>query len=650
MRRAKACVVLLVVAGFALCASGLAGRPAALRTDARLRGTGAPPGGRDQVIVRFPAAQEGPAAEAVLKRHGAPTLRKRQAGGYRVVRVPRGRSAAGLAAALRAEPSVEYAEPNGAVRALMVPNDPYYEYQWHYRGPSGDINIEPAWDIQTGASSVIVAVVDTGVAYEKYGRLFKQAPDLAGTTFVPGHDFVNEDTHPNDDDGHGTHVAGTVAQSTNNGVGTAGVAFDCAVMPVKVLDSNGEGTADWVAQGIRYAADHGAQVINLSLGTPTHYVTIEEAVAYAHGKGVTVCAATGNGGAAEVEYPAAYDDYVIAVGATRYDETLSYYSSYGPSVDLVAPGGDMNVDQNGDGYADGVLQQTFSGNPRKFGYYFFQGTSMATPHVAGTAALLIANGTTGPDSVREALEKTAKDLGPAGLDDMYGHGLLDAHAALTYSAGPVHDVAIGSMTAQSSAVQGEPVVVGVEALNPGHFTETFDVSVTESPDGTDLGLQTVTNLAAGAGVTLSFEWDTTGASVGEHTLTATAPAVPGETRLADNAAQVVVTVHGEAVIVHVADIAMSASRKGRNYRATALVTVVDEAGAAVPEATVSGSWSGATAGDQTALTDGAGCAHFQSANTKRGGTFTFTVTDVAKQGCIYDPSQNVETTDSITYP
>ena len=367
---------------------------------------------------------------------------------FRVIKVPKGRVAEKLREHLKRK-DVEYAEPNFIAHALLVPNDDYYSYQWHLDNSEyGGIEMERAWDISSG-SGITIAIIDTGIAYEDYceGRgwrkiCYEQAPDLAETCFVSGYDFVNEDTHPNDDSspGHGTHVAGTVAQSTNNNLGVGGVAFDSCLMPVKVLDKNGSGTYADVAEGIRFAVDHGAKVINLSLGGSEPSITLEEAVAYAYNHGVTVVAAAGNDGASVFNYPAAYDDYVIAVGATRYDETLAYYSSYGSSLDLVAPGGDLNVDQNEDGYGDGVLQQTYEKSGRRkisWGYYFMQGTSMATPHVSGVAALLIANGNAnGPDEVRAALEETAKDLGKPGRDDTYGYGLVNAYAALNWMAGP----------------------------------------------------------------------------------------------------------------------------------------------------------------------------------------------------------------------
>lgn len=339
-------------------------------------------------------------------------------------------------------PAVEYAERNYIAHTFMVPNDSLYKYQWHM----GRIEAESAWDRQTGSPAVVVAVVDTGVAYENYGK-YVMAPDLANTVFVAGFDYVNNDSHPNDDNSHGTHVAGTIAQSTNNGTGTAGVAFNAAIMPVKVLNKSGSGTYDAIASGIKFAADNGADVINLSLGGASGSSTLEDALRYAYGKGVTIIAAAGNDGTGSISYPAAYDAYVIAVGATRYDNTLSSYSNYGSALDLVAPGGDVNVDQNGDGYGDGVLQNTFnptSKNTGDFGYWFFQGTSMATPHVSGVAALLISNGVTGPDEVRSVLQSTAKDLGTTGRDNYYGYGLADAYAALTYAQPPANNAPVAN--------------------------------------------------------------------------------------------------------------------------------------------------------------------------------------------------------------
>jgi serine protease len=272
-----------------------------------------------------------------------------------------------------------------------------------------------------------------GVAYEDF-ETFKQAPDLAGVSFVFGYDFVNEDSHPNDDQGHGTHLTGTIAQNTNNGIGVAGVAFGCSIMPVKVKSSLGTGSHFDIARGIYFAVNNGAKVINMSFGGEGESVTLRDAVGYAYYRGVTVVCAAGNEflEGNPVTYPAAYDDYCVAVGAIRYDETRAYYSNTGSYLDVVAPGGDIPMDQNGDGYPDGILQRTFGMDPNDFAYWFFQGTSTAAPHVSGAAALLISNGVTNPDKVREVIEKTAKDIGPAGWDEEYGWRLINISSALNY--------------------------------------------------------------------------------------------------------------------------------------------------------------------------------------------------------------------------
>ena len=306
----------------------------------------------------------------------------------------------------------------------FTPDDPYYRYQWHL----DQIGMPEAWTIQRGQGAV-VAVIDTGVAYRDGGR-FHQAPDLARTAFVEGYDFVDNDAYPDDEHGHGTHVAGTIAQSTHNALGVAGVAPQAAIMPLRVLDANGSGGWGAIAASIRWAADHGANVINMSLGGGMRSRTVERAIEYAHEKGVVVIAAAGNASRSTVEYPARHD-HVIAVGAVRFDRTLSFYSSYGRGLDIVAPGGDLRVDQNNDGMPDGVLQNTMvRGDLSRFDYVAYQGTSMATPHVAGVAALVYASGVTDPDAVERVLTTSAIDLRDR---NRYGAGLVQASAALRAS-------------------------------------------------------------------------------------------------------------------------------------------------------------------------------------------------------------------------
>jgi serine protease len=412
---------------------------------------------------------------------------------------------------------VEYAEPNYIAYALFTPNDPYYSpYQWHFdNGVYGGIGMEEAWDISKGAG-VTVAILDTGIAYENNGFWYKKAPDLAGTCFVSGYDFVNNDSHANDDEGHGTHVAGTVAQSTNNSEGVAGIAHEACLMPVKVLNSRGSGSYADIADGIRFAADNSAQVINLSLGGSSGSNTLRNALEYAYNKGVTIVAAAGNSNSNSLLYPAAYDEFVIAVGATRYDEARAPYSNYGAGLDLVAPGGDLSVDQNGDGYGDGVLQQTFGRRPTNFGYYFYEGTSMASPHVAGVAALVIANANaTTPDTVRAVLEGSADDLGDVGHDQYYGWGLVNAYGALNYDGGsppppppppppPTDDPPIVSITNPSNG-----------ATVSGNVNITADASDDNGVDRVEFyvngGL-----LGLDSSAPYNFNWDSTSVVDGNH--------------------------------------------------------------------------------------------------------------------------------------
>lgn len=345
-----------------------------------------------------------------------------------------------VAAKLAQDPTVEYAEPNfiagitaepvmpvnlppaldSGRGAFLTPNDPLYSFQWNFQA----IQMPAAWDTSSG-QQVIVAIVDTGVDF--------RASDLASTARLPGYDFVNSDTDPTDDQGHGTHVAGTVAQSTNNGVGVAGVAYNARILPVKVLGANGQGTYENIIKGIVYAVDQGAKVINLSLAGRSGSQALQDAVQYANSKGVVVVAAAGNSGGA-VEFPAAYDEYVIGVGAVRYDSQRPSYSNFGPQVDLMAPGGDISVDLNNDGYADGILQQTFK-TPGTFTYLFYEGTSMASPHVASLAALILARSANlTPAMVENIMVQTAK---PAGPSDQNGAGVIQAAAALAALGGQV---------------------------------------------------------------------------------------------------------------------------------------------------------------------------------------------------------------------
>ncbi|MEN9226471.1 MAG: S8 family serine peptidase [Thermostichus sp. HHBFW_bins_43] len=314
------------------------------------------------------------------------------------------------------EALIEYAHPNYQFQAAFVPNDRLYPQQWNLRA----IHMPEAWDVSQG-EGVTVAVVDTGVT---------RVSDLAQTEFVKGYDFVDDDENPEDLQGHGTHVAGTIAQSTNNAYGVAGIAFKAKIMPVRVLDANGFGSLSDVVEGIRYAADHGATIINLSLGSRASAQLMQEAVTYAHSKGVTVIAAAGNENSNQVSYPARYE-HVIAVSATGPNGEKAPYSNYGVGVDISAPGGAKTQEHP----EYGILQQTINRrNPSEALFAYFQGTSMATPHVAGVAALIQAQGVKDPDKVEEVLKMSAMPV-ENDKQNFYGAGRLDAAKALARATG-----------------------------------------------------------------------------------------------------------------------------------------------------------------------------------------------------------------------
>lgn len=340
------------------------------------------------------------------------------------------------------EPELIYSLPRSAVSALdgpvdddddeatpskgprLDPDDPMFNLQWHME----QIRAPEAW-ARTNGEDVVVAIIDTGVAY-KDARGAKQLPDLAGTSFTTGESFIKGLPEGLDDHAHGSHVAGTVAQTTNNGVGVTGVAFGSTIMPLKVLSKEGRGSVGGIANAIRYAADNGAHVINMSLGGPLPSKVLAKAIEYAHKKGVTTVCAAGNEKRSKVGYPAA-NKYAVAVSAVDYGRQLTFYSNWGKDIDVAAPGGDTRSDKNGDGHPDGVLQNTIKvGDPLHNDYLWFQGTSMASPHAAGVAALIVGAGVTNPDEVERVMKESANHPNNKEWDQKYGAGIIDAAAAV----------------------------------------------------------------------------------------------------------------------------------------------------------------------------------------------------------------------------
>jgi len=400
----------------------------------------------DEVIVRY-----APGAEI------ATASRDRLSPNTRVVKLRKGETVVGKAAQLSRRRGVLSATPNYIARASVVPNDPgrdgiaggWQAIQWNFAGPFG-VNAPMAWDNlalagHPGGSGATVAVLDTGVAYADRGR-FVRSPDLRGTRFTRGYDFVGDDRYPNDLNGHGTHVASTIAESVDNGVGVTGLAFGATIMPVRVLDRYGEGDSAAISRGIRFAARRRVDIINLSFEFDSairagQIPEILDALRFARRKGALVVGASGNASGRSVAYPARAH-HVLSVGATTEHGCVADYSNIGQTLDVAAPGGGPDAAVAGDVNCRpleppgrDIVQMTFrASNPRSFGLPGnFAGTSMAAPHVSATAALVIASGVIGPApspaAVEARLKATARDLGVPGPDYRYGAGLIDAAAA-----------------------------------------------------------------------------------------------------------------------------------------------------------------------------------------------------------------------------
>ncbi|MGB7532639.1 MAG: NosD domain-containing protein [Halobacteriota archaeon] len=351
----------------------------------------------------------------------------------------------GFISATRGVSGVRYAEPNYIVRALYTPDDPYYDYQWALPA----INASTAWDYEQGNESVTIAIVDTGIQYDH--------PDIADNYAPGGYDWVNDDSNPYDDNGHGTHCAGIAAAVMDNGEGIAGVA-QTSVMAEKVLDFKGVGYTWDIAQGIKHAADNGADVISMSLGTSQYSYTLEDACEYAWDEGCVLVGATGNDGISGVCYPAKFDS-VIAVGAIEEGDTLAYFSNYGPEVELVAPGVDV-----------------FSTYPMST-YTYLSGTSMATPHVAGVAALLLSKySVLNNNEVRARLNDTAVDLGDTGWDEYFGCGKINATAVLPFTLPPRPPVADFTYTPTNPKVNQTVTFNASKSSDSDGFIVSYDWS------------------------------------------------------------------------------------------------------------------------------------------------------------------------------
>lgn len=446
--------------------------------DVRATGSGWPyePG---KVIVKFRSGGTSSARVAAARVAGATSVHTPSYADFDVLTIDPAADAEAVAEALMQREDVEHAQAAYRVYPYFRPNDPLYDRQWNLPA----IGMEEAWEINRGANdSIVVAVLDTGVAYQdamyeftgvafthegvRYpalGRVtipFALAPELGpGSRFVSPRDFIWDDPNPVDLDGHGTHVSGTIGQATNNNVGVAGMAFNVRLMPVKCISSTWDdafdspfvGTDDVIARAIRYAADNGAKVINMSLGRSGGPAAplVGDAIRYAVSRGAFVAVAAGNdyedGNPIErLAEQAAPIDGAIVVAAVGRGLTRAVYSGVRDYVEITAPGGDFR--SGGNDPAAAILQQTFQPSasdtwtlgptrytaPRfdMFAYVYYQGTSMATPHVSGLAALLMSQGITKPAAVEAAIKQFARDRGAAGRDNEYGYGLIQPRATL----------------------------------------------------------------------------------------------------------------------------------------------------------------------------------------------------------------------------
>lgn len=456
---------------------------------------------------------------------------------------------------LRRDPDVVYAEPNFIRKPFVEPNDTHFSKQWHYEL----INLPQAWDVTQGSDDVIVAVIDTGVLFDH--------PDLDGR-LVDGFDFISNQTTAGDGNGidpdatdvgddpnasenparasssfHGTHVAGTIGAKTNNGAGVAGVTWATRIMPLRVLGRGGGTDAD-IAQAILYAAGlpnssgttpqersniPRADIINMSLGAAGPSQTMQDAITQARNQGVIVVAAAGNENTSALTSPAGLEG-VISVSAVDLNARKAPYSNFGPRIDVAAPGGNTTADLNRDDFPDGILS-TLGNDEGDFTFRFYQGTSMATPHVAGVLALMLAvNDQLNPDDIDQLLagthqstnQRITRDLGITGRDDLYGHGLIDAvlavQAAQAIPGG-------GNLPPPTTPV----LSVSPSSLDFSNYISTLQFNINNTGVGTltiteitdDAPWLTVTPTSGTAPLTVNATVDRTGLADGNYTATIT---------------------------------------------------------------------------------------------------------------------------------
>ena len=485
-------------------------------------------GGRvpERLMVKPKHGVSEAAFQAILARQGVRQAQVIEQINVRLVHVPETRFHSALAA-LQHNPNIEFAEPDYLLEPALVPNDPYYASEWHL----AKIEAPAVWDVTTGSSNVVVAVLDSGVDGSH--------PDLA-PLMIPGWNFNDGNTNTMDSNGHGTAVAGTAVASGNNGVGVAGVSWGCRIMPVRITDTNGNGTISMISSGLTWAADQGARVANVSF-TVSASPTVTSAAQYFQSKGGVVAVAAGNNG---VSYSNPDNPYVLTVSATDSSDVIATWSTTGSNIDLCAPG-------------TGIITTGLGG-----GYSSASGTSFSAPIVAGVAALVLSiNPVLSGTEVQNILKQNADDLGTPGWDTIYGCGRVNARrAALAALAGTSSDtnppgVAVSSPAAGS--IVSNSVTINVTASD--------NVGVTSVKCFLD-GLCVGTNTSAPA----SFSWDTTGWTNGSYTLQAQAYDAAGNV---GTSSSVNVTVQNPVPDTTPPAVAVTAPTNGSTLTTTVTVSV-----------------------------------------------------------------------------
>jgi subtilisin family serine protease len=385
----------------------------------------------EKILVKFKPGLSAQTTDDIFQAYQAKSYRLIPKVNVYVMQVQEGVTVEDTLSALKRNPDVLYAEPDYKLRLLTEPNDELFQYQYalYNKGgtlqipgsPTGkqraDIKATGAWDYARGNPDVLVAVLDTGVDYTH--------PDLSSKVISTGRDFVNDDDDAFDDHWHGTHVAGIIGAATNNSTGIAGVAWDCRILPGKIIPAEGEGEYSWLIEALVWAADYTSGqakvgVINMSVGGEEPAEALEEALEYAYNKGIVLVAASGNDGIPGVLYPAAYDNYCLAVGASDYQDEIAVFSNSGPEVDVAAPGV----------WVLSTIPMAMV-EPGYLPFAYASGTSMAAPHVSGFAALIKSHKPwLTPADIMKIIKYTPDDIHEAGLDEYAGYGRINTERAL----------------------------------------------------------------------------------------------------------------------------------------------------------------------------------------------------------------------------